>query len=369
MAHKKQKFFHSCPSWILGLRPADFKFSTGIISGIKMVEDRLLAIKASFPDDLTSFHVFLECLFGNSEANSPDAIAWDALVKGVKEGIFPSLSAFTAPAFGFKGIESSGGILSDDSATVEVARQAHLEAMRRSAFFANLGLGKRISIFWPGWISRTKLGYLSTLNPDVARERMTRFWIDTLNIALEDPTIAEGLEEDQPVMYDEFKPDEPGLADYFPTMQAAAKFATDVNNGVGRKVMSINLEFAHALIGGETVTSAVKKQIAAGLFDGFVHVNSAALAIVKWNKAGTKILKGATARDYDWMVGEDADGCDENSETWLDQQEAVRLMVETGQDIVFEHDINHAGRVENPIDFYAESRSNLEKMLLKIGTI
>jgi len=290
--------------------------------------------------------------------NSPNAIGWEKLLAGVQEGIYPNISALTAPAFGLKET-INGATLSDDPVIVGKARKGHLLAMRRSRVLKRLGIGKGYSIVWPASDSTSHAGPLSLLDRVIARQRMIAFWVKTLKMALDDPLIAEGLGPNEPLMWFEFKPNIPGVLDFFPTMQAAIAFCEEVNRQVGRVVIVINVEWAHLLIGGMDVITGTKMQIDAGLFYELVHVNWAQLAIIEWNKTYTEIKAGSPSEDFDWQVGAGTE------EDWAMQREAVRLMLETGQNVTFEHDIYPAG--QDPVEFYDLSRGNLEKMISEIG--
>jgi hypothetical protein len=96
-------------------------------------------------------------------------------------------------------------------------------------------------------------------------------------------------------------------------------------------------------------------QIKAGLFNNFLHANSAELAVVEWNEDGTKIVRGPPGDDADWAVGEGSEG------RWEDQVAAVKLMLNLGTEIAVEHDIDSAG--EDPMECFARSRANFDKMV------
>jgi hypothetical protein len=359
MFMKAQKITHSIPAWILGERKVHPKFGGGIVAGIPQVKNRLLAIKKNFPNDLSSGHVFLEIGVNGKYAglNKPGIINCDTLFIGIERGFFPKWSAMTAPAFALDGAEL-GSILNEDAAVRERARWAHLAAIKWSRKLKKDDLGEGISIWWPAFDGELNRGPLSELNRQKAREMLIDWWVETMKIALNDPEITEGLRDNEPLMWFEYKPSVPAVLDFFPTMQSAIWFCIRVNEMVGRRVFVINLEFAHALIGGETVKGAVEKQIKADLFYRFFHANSAELAIVEWNSAGKEILAGTPGDDKDWAIGEGGE------ERWNDQEKAIGLMLATGQDIIIEHDIDPSG--ENPIECYARSRANAEKMIANI---
>jgi hypothetical protein len=354
-----QKITHSCPAWILGRRKVHPKFGGNEVAGIFKVQKRLSTIKECFSNDLSSGHVFLEIGVNGKYAvlNKPGIINCNTLFSGIVSGIFPKWSAMTAPAFGLDGAEL-GSILNEDPAVRARALWAHLTAMRWSRQLKRDGMGEGISIWWPAFDTKTNRGPLSRLNPQKARQMLVDWWVAAMNIALKDPKITEGLGEEERLMWFEYKPSVPGVLDFFPTMQSAIWFCKEVNNRVGRRVFAINLEFAHALIGGETVKSAVEKQIHADLFYKFFHGNSAELAIIKWNDEGTEILAGTPGDDKDWAMGEGGE------ERWKDQEDAIGLMLATGQDIIIEHDIDPSG--ESPIECYARSRANAERMIAHI---
>lgn len=347
MAEKKiPKVTHCAPAWTFGPRPLHPKFGGGkMVGGIARVEQRLKTIKQHFPDDLSSGHVFHEVRADGpyERFNSPDAISFKYLCAGIAEGRFPDWSVITSPAFG-TGI-LSGMILNPHPEIVEISKWGHRHAILWSRVLAKKGLGAGLNVWWPGFDSRAAFGPLAQLSYYEARERLVNYWVGLLR------------EYDfNPVMHFEYKPSVPGKLDFFPTMQAAIDFCLEVNQQLGRKGMMINLEWAHALIGGQTVAEATKMQIEAGLFSGLVHVNSAELAVIEWDKAGVNIIKGTPGDDADWPVGHGGEL------RWEDQEEAVALMLESGVErIIAEHDIDPSGL--DPVWFYGESRKNLELMI------
>lgn len=356
MARKRK---HSGPAWIFGRRKVHTKFGGGEVAGIPMVRNRLLALKKNFPEDLSSGHVFLEVGVKErySGLNKPGIITYPTLSAGIKDGVYPHWSAMTAPAFALDECEL-GSILNDDADVRQRARWAHLTAMKWSRKLKRDGLGEGISIWWPAFDSGLNRGPLSKLDREKARKMLVAFWAETMKIALKDAEISADLEDDEPLMWFEYKPSVPGVLDFFPTMKSAIWFCNEVNNLVGQRVFVINLEFAHALIGGDTVLEAVKMQIDANMFYRFFHGNSAELAIVKWNEDGTEIEAGTPGDDKDWAMGEGG------QDRWQDQEDALELMLGTGQDLIIEHDIDPSG--ENPIECYTRSRANAEQMIANI---
>lgn len=351
MADKKRSNWTHCfPAWVAGPRSLHPKFGGGVIvGGIEEVEDRLVAIKKRFPDDLSSGHVFHEVgvaindkAFAHSGYSSPNAISFSRLKDGIAKGKYPKWSAMTAPAFGL-GIPD-GMILNPDLQYVEMAEGAHRQAIIWSRELAQAGLGRGYNIWWPAFDSYLAFGPLSLIGYDEAVKRLEDFWAKLL-----------GSPEPGATMCLEYKPSVPGRLDFMPTMKSAVAFCKRVNERIGRKAMTINLEWAHALIGGQTVAEATKLQVEAGMFSGLVHVNSADLAIVHWDHTGTLILKGTPGDDADWPVGFGS------QERYDDQLEAVRILDGLGVDIVAEHDIDPAGI--NPFEYYQWSREILEIML------
>jgi len=349
-----QKYVHCCPAWTLGPRQTHPKFGGGIIvGGINLVADRLIAIHEKFPDDFSSGHNFLEVrLDGVYEScNKPEATSCGWLCSGIEEKMFPKWSAFTSPAFALPGIEN-GAILNENPDIVSRAKAGHIAAIKRSWKFKKKNIGLGHTIWWPARDSRLHRGPLSKMSTEDAWEHLFEFWVSVARM-VGDP--GDGLF----TMLLEYKPSVPGDLDFIPTMKAAIKFCLELNKRVGWKFMGINLEWAHALIGGETVEDATRAQLAAGLFGGLVHVNSAQLAMIRWDSPGTKILEGTPGDDSDWAVGEGG------KERWNDQQTAVKFLLDSGIFITFEHDIDPAG--EDPIECYTRSRDNLEKMISTVS--
>lgn len=342
---------HVFPSWVAGPQGphSNSKFFRGITTGgIYYVEDRLCAIHERFPDDRSSGHNFLEVRVNGpyERYNSPQAISFPWLIEGIEKGKFPLWSAFTNPAFGID-VLANGAILSDDPAIVEMARQGHIVAIQRSKALEEKGLGLGWVILWLATDSRLHKGPLSEISVQEAWDRLADFLVLILR-------------ETGAVIALEYKPAVPGVLDFIPTMKAAIAFCNEVNRRVGRKALLINLEFAHALIGGQTVAEAVRQMVEAGLFGGLIHVNSAQLAVIEWNEAGTEIIHGTSGDDADWPIGEGGE------ERWDDQQEAIAILDALGVQITAEHDIAPQG--ENPMECYALSRGNLETMIADVRT-
>ena len=111
------QFIHSVPAWALGERAFSAKFGGNVIvAGIPMVKDRLLAIKwlskrlgLKGENELrTSGHILHEVKTGiraYQKYNAPTAINFNLLKSGIRTGEYPTVVAFTAPQFGFKGAE------------------------------------------------------------------------------------------------------------------------------------------------------------------------------------------------------------------------------------------------------------------------
>ena len=349
------KYVHCCPAWTAGPRQTHPKFGGGIIvGGIGRVEDRLVAIHQAFPDDFSSGHNYLEVRLDGDEyevCNKPEAISCERLYEGIKEKVFPKWSAFTSPAFALPGIED-GAILNENPYIVARARVGHLTAITRSREFRRKNIGLGHTIWWPARDSRLHRGPLSKMGVEEAWERLFNFWVDVAQ-KIKKP------DDDSFTMLLEYKPSVPGDLDFIPTMKAAIKFCIELNKRVGWKFMGINLEWAHALIGGQTVEEATRQQLAAGLFGGLVHVNSAQLAMIRWDSPGRAILEGTPGDDSDWAVGEGG------KERWNDQLAAVKLLLGSGIFITFEHDIDPSG--EDSMACYARSRGNLEKMIQAVA--
>lgn len=360
-------WLHVCPSWTAGPRSAHPKFGSGvIIGGIPKVEDRLLAIRERFPIDRSSGHIFHEVACDNpayASLNSPNAISFEQLAKGMEADRYPLWSAMTSPAFGLPGVEN-GAILNPDPKIVAIARYGHTTAIKWSKLLKDHGLGLGHTIWWPAFDSRLHRGPLSIMSVEEAWEKMFAFWVPILQ-AIPDADICKHGD-----IALEYKPSVPGQCDFMPTPRAARDFCLELNRRVGRKVMVMNTESAHPLIGGVTVEKATSIQLGVDdgsalqvkspncLFNGLVHVNSAELAIVIWNSTGTTIMGGTPGDDSDWPVGEGT------HERWDDQQAAVGLLDETDMAIAAEHDIDPAG--EDPMECYARSRANLEDMIEKV---
>ncbi len=342
---ERSTWTHVCPAWIAGLRKAHPKFGGEVIlSGIPRIEDRLRLIHELFPDDLSSGHIWHEIRFdGDYERhNAPGTISPKLLLEGVSSNLFPKWSAVTSPAFGLKGVEN-GAILNPNQSIVSMALAGHKFGLELTRRIYDAKLGRGHYIWWPAFDSHLHRGPLAEMSLGDAWVKLREFWTKL-------------LEDNDYVVSLEYKPSVPGQLDWIPTMDAAIGFCNTLNSRLGRQAMVINLEWAHALIGGETVASATLKQIEAGLFGGLVHANSAELAKVSWVDDGCRISEGSPGDDADWPVGEGG------PERWADQQQTVGMLDALGIKITVEHDIDPAG--ENPMQCYARSRSNLEQMIL-----
>lgn len=351
------RWSHSIPTWTMGPRGANFKFQAGVVlAGIPKVSDRLATItrlsrRIKTLDGeplLTSLHLLHELKTANlryKKYNSPNAISMEELIAGISSGRYPRILAITAPAFGFKGVEN-GAILSPDPDMVRMARDLHSEAIDVARTLAIEGMGNGVVIWWPAFDSRL----LDRLDrkPLPFREawkRLKAFWVEV-------------LDKRRGMVWLEWKPSDPG-ADYICTLALAIRFCNEVNKELGRVAMFINNEWAHLLIGGTTVEEGTARTFGAGLFTGFVHVNSAQIlpmSIEKMLEDGFPIESISAGYDSDWAVGTGGEA------RWSDQQRAVRLMDTCGvETILAEHDINPAG--QDPIKFAEMSILNLEKML------
>ncbi len=352
---------HSIPTWTMGPRGANPKFQAGVeLAGIASVADRMTAItelsnKIKTAGDrplLTSAHILHEIRSSNPKYrrfNSPNAITFRDLTRGIKRGDFPHILAVTAPAFGFPGVER-GAILSSDPKKVQMARDLHTEAIERAQELKEMGLGKGVVIWWPAFDSR-RLDLLDQqpMSLKDALDRMTDFWIDIINA-------------NKATIWLEWKPSDPGI-DYICTLKLAIDFCTRINKEFDLGVMFINNEWAHFLIGGLPVHEGTKRTIEAKLFTGFLHVNSAQLLPISLEaliQEGSNIQNVATGIDWDWAVGMGG------QHRWSDQERAVDIIdccpAETAEAIYAEHDINPAG--QDPIEFAKVSINNLERMIL-----
>jgi hypothetical protein len=148
---------HSWPAWTLGPRAAHAKFGgSTIIGGIASVDQRLRIIKSTFPDDLTSGHLWHE--FGTNLGayapfNSKDAVTWFDLVKGIEAGYYPHVAALTVPAFGIPGVQN-GALLSPDPTIARMYYDMHFDGIVKSKRLKAQGWGLGVYISWPAWDSR-----------------------------------------------------------------------------------------------------------------------------------------------------------------------------------------------------------------------
>jgi hypothetical protein len=349
---------HSWPSWTLGTRAAHPKFGGGvIIGGIAPVDERLRLIKKSFPNDYTSGHLWHEIgttLGAYQCYNSPDSVSWDGLVKGVESGAYPHIAALTVPAFGIPGVQN-GAATSPDPTMRQMYFNMHVDSICKTQWLKSKGLGEGIYIWWPAWDSQRKFHgeSIPRLSIQEAWDLLVSTWADIAKAAAE-RLAKEKIAVSEPLVWLEWKPEVPGQ-DYINTMGRAIRFCKEVDQKAGRKVMAINNEWAHLLIGGGTVEDGTRQTIEADRFTGFFHANSADMAVVQIDEATGEILKGTPGDDRDWYVG--AGG----KERWDDQQKAVALMLKSGKPLVCEHDIDPAG--DDVLEYYAKSRKNLEDMI------
>jgi hypothetical protein len=349
---------HSWPSWTLGTRAAHAKFGGSVIlGGIAPVDKRLRLIKKSFPNDLTSGHLWHEIgttLGGYKSHNSKDSVAWDAFVKGVDSGAYPRVAALTVPAFGIPGVQN-GAATSPDPALRKMYFDMHVDSICKTQWLKSKGLGEGIYIWWPAWDSQRKYhgDEAGKLTIQQAWDLLVKTWSEVA-VAVLARLEKEKITPSLPLVWLEWKPEVPGQ-DYINTIGRAIRFCKEVDQKVGKPVFAINNEWAHLLIGGGTVEDGSRKTIEANLFTGFFHANSADLAIVEIDEKTGEIRKGTPGDDRDWYVG--AGG----KERWDDQQKAVKLLLKSGKPLVCEHDIDPMG--DDPLKYYAKSRENLEKMI------
>ena len=351
------KWFDSVPLWALGERAFSAKFGGNVISaGIPMVKDRLLAIKRlskrlglKGENELrTSGHILHEVKTGiraYQKYNAPTAISFNILKTGIRTGEYPTVVGFTAPQFGFKGAER-GGMISRNPADRDMAKALHMESIERSADLADSGLGVNVDIWWPAWTARR---VDDATNPPMemkeAWDTMLAFWVDVLG-------------KTGGSMWLEWKTGDPGI-DYLMTLDLAIKFCKAVNAALGRTAMWINNEFAHILLSGIDVAEGVRMTIEAGLFSRFVHANSGQMlpdSVQSMLDSGTQPEDIPILIDWDWAVGVGG------QTTWDDQQKAIGLMDQAGQDVVYcEHDVNPSG--QDPLKVFELSIKNRQMML------
>ncbi len=353
---------HSWPSWTLGPRAAHPKFGgSTIVGGITRVDERLRLIKRAFPNDLTSAHLWHEVgtnLAAYAPFNSPNAVSWADFVLGIESGEYPKVAALTVPAFGLPSVHC-GALLNPDSSVSEMYETMHVNAIVKTQLLKARDLGLGICIWWPAWDSKRQ--YHGKVEDDDAFssadawDYLVESWSNIVTLA--ERTLYDNygiaVAGDQPLVWLEWKPEVPGQ-DYINTIGRAIRFCHDVNQVFGRRVMVINNEWAHLLIGGSTVEEGTRLTSEAGLFTGFFHANSADLAIVKIDEATGEVLEGTPGDDRDWYVG--AGGL----ARLADQQAAVNLIAASGMPIVAEHDIDPQG--DDPLAYYTRSREALEKM-------
>ncbi len=347
----------SCPGWIWGPRTSHFKFGGDVLAGLPKVADRLLDIHKGFPNDCTSLHICHELMSElHPECNSPNAVKFEVLCGGIEKGVYPQVAALTAPAFALDGVEG-GAILSEDLKIRERTWYLHREAMRWANELQSQDQGLGFVICWPAFDSE-RLYHGPKRQQPLSRQQawdmLRDFWVKCIS---ESRDCGENV-----LVLLEWKPAVPGDQDYINSIGRAIRFCQEVNAELGFVGMMINNESAHLLIGGTTVAEGTRQTIEAGLFPGFVHVNSAELAIIEINDDTGDVLRGAPGDDKDWYVGAGGD------ERWDDQVAAVKLMLdwakETGQPIIAEHDIDPSG--DDPRDYYARSRANFDQMLAQV---
>ncbi len=353
------KIRHSWPSWTLGPRAAHPKFGGGMVmGGIASLDERLRLIKKTFPDDLTSGHLWHEVgttLGAYTSYNSKDSVPWKALVDGVTAGVYPRVAALTVPAFGIPGVQD-GAALSPDPTIRQMYFNMHVDSILKTQWLKAHGLGEGIYIWWPAWDAQRKYhGDLAAAprSPKEAWDLLVSTWAKIYQAVMAELD-KEKINPGGPLVWLEWKPEVPGQ-DYINTIGRAIRFCKEVDQKAGGNVFAINNEWAHLLIGGATVAEGTRQTIEAGRFTGFFHANSADLAVIEIDEATGAILKGTPGDDRDWYVG--AGG----QERWADQQKAVALMLKTGKPLICEHDIDPAG--DDPVEYYTQSRNNLEEMI------
>lgn len=352
---KSKRKMHSWPAWALGPRSAHPKFGGSItIGGIARVDTRLQVIKSNFPDDLTSCHLLHELMEDGDYAqfNNPNAISWPDLVRGIEEGRYPRIAALTVPAFGIPGVEN-GALLSPNKDIADMYYNMHVTSILKTKWLKQQNLGEGVYIWWPAFDSQRKYhGANPQFSINEAWDKLIEIWYGICDEVLDKTDTSPAGNE--PLVWLEWKPEVPGQ-DYINTLTRAIQFCGEVNSKVGGRVMAINNEWAHLLIGGTTVEDGTRRTIEAGLFTGFLHANSADKAIVSIDDTTGEVIEGTPGDDRDWFVG--AGG----QNRWDDQQRAVKLLVESDLPLIIEHDIDPGG--DDPLLYYKTSRSNFEQML------
>lgn len=367
-AKKQNRLVHSVPTWICGPRPANAKFGGGDPNAGRLnVSDRLAGIKELSTKLeqggviqhplLSSFHVGLEVLSdveGAGVVNKEHAISYDSLRRGIRDGICPRVLALTAPAFGFPGVEQ-GSVFSPDASRVELAFRMHQEGLRRTVELASEGLGEGRYIWWPAFDSLA----LQNMGPN---ERISNTLIPQSEqwSKMHDFALRLLRSIDDGVISLEFKPGDPGV-DIIPTLELAMRFCKEVNGELGRKGMMLNNEWAHLLASGISITEGTRQTIAAGLFDGFVHVNSGQQLNCKLSTLLKNSIHPAdlpVLMDWDWRVGVGS------PKLLADQAKAARALRMwsnlTSQTVFAEHDLHHFGTC--PFAYAEDSIRSLELM-------
>ena len=354
------RWVNSVPAWTLGPRARNSKFGGGVIlNGIPRVEDRLVAtmklskkLKLRGDEELrSSGHVLHEIktnIGRYKKYNASTAISYRRLVAGMRSGEYPKWVAMTAPQFGFPSAER-GGMISRFPEDRQMAMDLHIEAITWSQELEQLGLGAGVSIWWPAFTARMiDNPEEMPRNFEEAWDMMLKFWVKVLG-------------QTGGTMWCEWKPGDPGI-DYLCTIELAIKFCQAVNEELGRIAMLVNNEFAHILLSGIRVVDGVRKTVQAGLFSRFFHANSGQmfpLSIQKLLDQGADPEYILIGIDWDWYLG--AGGI----EMWKDQQEAIGIMDEAGEDIIYcEHDVNPAGLP--PLEVFKWSIQAQQKMLANV---
>ncbi|MBS3135564.1 hypothetical protein J4401_01230 [Candidatus Woesearchaeota archaeon] len=360
-----KQIIHSVPSWVVNPRPANFKFGGGDPkAGYVKVSDRLKEVK-SLGEELglelrSSFHIGLEIRTSQPQyselIDKPGAIGKDNLVKGIRSGRFPKVLAFTAPAFGYPGTEL-GAFFHPDANRRQMAEDLHVEAVSLALEFEEKGLGEGKTIIWPAGDGNPIKNIpkdLMVSNELIPKSKKWGQLRDGIVNVLRRVKTETGHERK---MHIEFKPGDPVL-DIIPTLALAIKFCNEVNKELGWKGLWLNNEWAHLLASGITVEDGTRRTNEAGLFDGFVHVNSGQMLPVNLEQLLGKEVHAADVpvlMDWDLAVG---DGSPTITE---DLAKAVKILRQWDGETVFaEHDLHHFGA--DPIGYARFSITNIEAM-------
>ena len=364
--------------WCLGeSRPTRFS-AASTAKGWASVPDRLTQLKAAsedwqsrhgWPAVNASFHTVHELRSDSSKAvgfNSPNAIALEDYVAGVREGRYPRCTAITAPAFGWPGSEL-GVILSEDPAIRSIGRALTIEAIGTTRLLLREGIGEGLAIWWPGEdggvnplrVAPDEKWSNESIPKSAQWERFREFWVDVLSSALKIEAVVATQSSGLPLICHEKKGGDPAI-DIISTGMLARLFRSQVNNQVGAAVMSSNDEVAHDLAVGEFFNQELQANIAAGQFCGFFHANSGHLNPVRHSnllKIGHHPLDLLVAFDWDCPFGYGS------PEVVNDQRLAVATMkgwsARTGKPIYVEYDL--VGGVNGPLEALRISMENFAR--------